>query len=154
MSQLSAKRSKLTDELKELKSQNVAEGTVSDDLKSIAGICEPPKKRARVTSQCEEWSGKPSTAAFSPLLAELEGYKNHSEALTVKNQCNFRLADEPKELRKKLADRGKTDATPKLLLKVAEENVLPLPKECSHTQDGACQRKNFAFTTCRRGYSL
>lgn len=44
---LSVEHVKLADELSRVKSQNTAEITVSDDLKSVVEVCERPAKLAK-----------------------------------------------------------------------------------------------------------
>lgn len=102
LSGLSEKRIVAVDKLPRVKSQIAAEATILDDLKSVARNCERPNKRAKVTSQCEESSTTTSTAAFSALLAERESYRNHCEALMIKNQGISGLAAEAKTLLEKI----------------------------------------------------
>lgn len=98
-SQLSANHSELTNKLSCMKSQNVDDATVLDDLKLAAGNCEHTNKRARVTCQCDESSTTPSTTSFSALLAKQEDFKSLREALMLDTQGILGLATEEKKLR-------------------------------------------------------
>lgn len=66
--QLSAERGELYDELSLANLQHAAGATVSEDLESLAGACDRPSKRTKVTRSCEESSTKPPAAGFLALL--------------------------------------------------------------------------------------
>lgn len=103
LSQLSAKHDDPTSELGRVKTQYVAGATVSDGLKSVAGACSKPAKRAKMTCQCKESSTTPLKALFLALLAERDDFENCSGTLTIENQCIPGLAAETKRAREKLA---------------------------------------------------
>lgn len=67
--------------------------------------------RAKMTQSCDESSTTPSTASFLTLLTKQGNLKNCCDVLTLETQCTSGLSAELKELREKLADREKTDAT-------------------------------------------
>lgn len=64
LSQLSAKRIQLTDELRRVKPQQNAGATVRCDTKLAAGSCESPAKRVEMTHQCNHFSTYLWTAAY------------------------------------------------------------------------------------------
>lgn len=117
LSQLSVKSSELIDVLNCVKSQSAARAICWDDEKSVAGNCKRPNRRAWMARQYKESSTTPSMAAFSVVLAGREDYKNRCEALTVENQCIFRLGSEENKIREQLVKRDKagtaTKTTPK-----------------------------------------
>lgn len=85
--QSSAKHVELGDDSSHVDSQCAAEATMSDDLEWIAGTCERPAKRPKVTRQFKDSSTTPSTAAFLALFAERAALKNCFETSTLENQC-------------------------------------------------------------------
>lgn len=98
-----------------MKLQYVPDAALSDDLKVVARACERPAKRAKMTRLCKETFSTPLIAAFSALLIERDDLENRCEVLTLKPQCIFGLVADTKNLREKLADCEKTDATANLL---------------------------------------
>lgn len=123
LSGLLSQNGEFVDKLRQIKAQNAARGTVSDDLKLLAGDCERPSRRAEVVHPCDDLSTTPSMAAFSALLAEQEDYKNCCESLVLENHCTPGLAAEAKELHKKLTEREKAASTLKYTLKVHEKRA-------------------------------
>lgn len=83
--QFSANYVEWTDELSCLELQSLAEDTVVDNLRSVAGTCERSAKRAQLTRRCKNSFAASSTAAFSALLAEQDDFENCREALMLKS---------------------------------------------------------------------
>lgn len=100
--ELFVKNGKVADALSRVKLQTAAGDTVSDDLKSIAGSCGRPSKRAKLARPYKNLSTTSSMAALSALLAERQDYKIRCERLTIGNQCISGLATEARKLREKL----------------------------------------------------
>lgn len=103
----------MKDDLNCVKSRHEAGATVSDDFRSVTEACKRPKIRAKRTQLRKDCSTTPSTAAFLALLTDRDGLRNRCEALMLENKCIFELAVLPRELREKLVDREKIDATAK-----------------------------------------
>lgn len=105
LSQSSALNVEMSNEPNRGKLQIAAGDTLSDDLRSVAGACKRPAKRAKMTRQCKCLSSIPSTLVFSTRLEEKDDLKNCCEALTLENQYIPRLATEVMNLREKMAAR-------------------------------------------------
>lgn len=76
LSWLQAKPMKLTDKVRRVNWQNAAGASVSDDIKSIAGACKHPSKRAKMTHQSKDFSTALSTAASFALLPERDDFES------------------------------------------------------------------------------
>lgn len=66
--QSSARYSAQINELGHMQPQHTTGTTVSVDLKSVAGACERPAERAKVTLTCKESFPTPSPASFPALI--------------------------------------------------------------------------------------
>lgn len=76
----------------------MAEDIVSNDQKSVVGVCERPAKRAEATPQCKDASITPSTTEFLALLTKWDDLKILCKALSLENHCTSELATEAKKL--------------------------------------------------------
>lgn len=123
LSEWCAKNGKLADGQSRLKAHDTTEGTVPYNLKSVTDNCERPSNRAKVSPPCEDSSTMPSMASFSALLAEQKDCKNFYESLTLENLCTSGFDAGAKELREKLATRGKAYAASKTLPKEREKRA-------------------------------
>lgn len=77
-------------------------------------------ERAKITVPRGESSTSSSTAPFLAVRIERDDLKKRCRGLALQNQCILGIAAEAKELRKKLADREKPNATAKTTLKGRE----------------------------------
>lgn len=68
-----------------MKLRNAAGATVSNELKSVAGACERPTKRARLMCQRKESSTTPSSTAFLAPMAERVDFESCFEPLDLGN---------------------------------------------------------------------
>lgn len=82
-SPVSAEISELTGKLSRVQLEHAAWATVSDDLKSAAGVCECLAKRAKIMQQCKEASTTTSTTTCSALLTKRDDPENFCEALAL-----------------------------------------------------------------------
>lgn len=71
----SAKHEELNDKPRRVSSQHATGATVPDDLKLVAGACERPEKRVKLTRPCEESSTTSLTAVFFALLTKRDDLK-------------------------------------------------------------------------------
>lgn len=101
LSQLPATRGERNDELRRMKLHHASGATVSGDLMLVAGVCERPEKRAKMTRLREVSSSTLPMPAFSALLTERDYLQNLFEEFTVNTRVFLGLP-----LKRKSCEKG------------------------------------------------
>lgn len=112
-----------------MRTQTASEVSESAKVQTAAQVSEGPNKRVKAGHRSENSLGAPLTAVYSALLAKLDAFKGHYDALMFKNQCILSLTKEARKLRAKVADIEKSNAAAKSATTKGQINKRPIVAE-------------------------
>lgn len=152
-------QNKTTAEFALLRTQSANKTAETTESGPVALESERPARREKVVCGSGSDVSAPSTAAYSALLSERDEFRNRCEALILKYQCTLGLEEEAEQLRAKVADLEKTNASAKDTLvrgkrekrsTVAERLVNALVAELKEARDAHKRRNEAAEESWKR----